>query len=123
MNEEKRTLVIGVSPNPERYSHKAVLLLTAANIPHVAYGKRKGVIGETSIKTNWEGFKNIHTVTLYVGPQNQAEALRQNIIALHPTRVIFNPGTENPVFVKELKENGIEVEIACTLVLIRTGQY
>jgi hypothetical protein len=45
------------------------------------------------------------------------------IVSLKPRRVIFNPGTENPEFVQLLEANGIQCEIACTLVLLGTNQY
>mgnify|MGYP000129389341 CR=1 FL=1 len=45
------------------------------------------------------------------------------IINLKPKRVIFNPGTENLEFVELLQKNGIDTEIACTLVLLGTNQY
>ncbi|MEL6484933.1 MAG: CoA-binding protein, partial [Bacteroidota bacterium] len=32
-------------------------------------------------------------------------------------------GTENPEFEELLKEAGIEVEVACTLVMLATKQY
>ncbi|MBF4984094.1 CoA-binding protein, partial [Nonlabens mediterrranea] len=38
-------------------------------------------------------------------------------------RVIFNPGTENPEFYEKLNQAGIKSEVACTLVLLGTGQY
>ncbi|MEM8847332.1 MAG: CoA-binding protein, partial [Bacteroidota bacterium] len=47
----------------------------------------------------------------------------QAIIDMEPRRVIFNPGTENPEFQNLLEENDIEVEVACTLVLLATRQY
>jgi uncharacterized protein len=37
--------------------------------------------------------------------------------------VVFNPGTENPDFEQKLEEAGIEALEACTLVMLRTGQY
>ena len=69
-----------------------------------------------------KAFENIDTVTLYVGPQNQPEYY-QYIGDLNPRRVIFNPGTENPEFISQLKASGIYTEIACTLVLLATGHY
>jgi len=67
-------------------------------------------------------FQNIDTVTLYLNPKNQKEYYQQ-IVDLNPRRVIFNPGTENPEFYEILENAGIEVEVACTLVLLATGQY
>jgi hypothetical protein len=46
-----------------------------------------------------------------------------DMIALKPKRVIFNPGTENPALFKLLRESGIEVEVGCTLVMLSTNQY
>jgi hypothetical protein len=42
---------------------------------------------------------------------------------IKPRRVIFNPGTENPRLARSLRADGIEVEEACTLVLLQTGQF
>jgi hypothetical protein len=42
---------------------------------------------------------------------------------LKPARVIFNPGTENQEFAQQLEAQGIETIEACTLVMLRTGQY
>jgi hypothetical protein len=69
-----------------------------------------------------KAFEKIDTVTLYVGPKNQPEYY-DYIIGLNPNRVIFNPGTENPEFIQKLKATGIYPEVACTLVLLATGQF
>jgi predicted CoA-binding protein len=118
----KKTLVFGVSLKPERYSNLAVKRLVEKNIETVAYGLRRGTVSNIEISTKLDDFQNIHTITLYLGSKNQREYY-QTIIQLKPKRVIFNPGTENPEFYKLLKSNKIEVEVACTLVLLATGQY
>ena len=83
---------------------------------------RKGEVKGVKIETEQIAFKNIHTVTLYLNPSRQ-EPYYDYIIKLQPKRVIFNPGTENPEFYNRLKKAGIEVEVACTLVLLSTNQY
>lgn len=118
----KNTLVIGASNNPERYSFRAIMLLRAKNHPVIAYGLKTGTVAGVSIETRWNQDWEVDTVTLYLNPQRQ-EAFYEQIVALHPRRVIFNPGTENPVFEKLLNEAGIETEEACTLVLLSLGQY
>ena len=65
---------------------------------------------------------DVDTVTLYVGPQNQAP-LYNYIMETHPKRIIFNPGTENAELKRMANEQGIETLYACTLVLLSTGQY
>lgn len=118
----KKTLVIGASENPDRYSNKAIRALLAHHHEVVAIGLREGQVAGVSFTSEKKSFENIDTVTLYVGPQNQSEYYSY-IIGLHPQRVIFNPGTENSAFISELQKAGIQAELACTLVLLATGQY
>ena len=116
------TLVLGASLNPNRYSNIAIKRLRDKNIAVVAVGLRKGNVLDVAILDKKQPLENIDTVTLYLNPKRQ-EAYYNYIIDLKPRRVIFNPGTENMEFVKLLKENNIETEIACTLVLLSTNQY
>ena len=87
-----------------------------------AFGLRAGEVSGVSIDTELLQYDAIGTVTLYLNPKRQ-EDYYDYIIGLKPNRVIFNPGTENPEFYNVLKENDIEFEEACTLVLLGTGQY
>lgn len=117
-----KTLVIGASTNPERYSFKAITSLRQHNYPVVAHGLKSGEVADIKIQTEWPSNETIDTVTLYVGPQNQSEYI-DRILALNPRRIIFNPGTENPAFEQQASEAGILCEEACTLVLLATSQY
>jgi len=118
----KKTLVFGASLKSNRYSNLAVNRLLDHNIKTEAFGLKEGKIRGVQIKTNLNDFQNIHTITLYIGASRQPEYI-EKILQLRPKRVIFNPGTENPNFYKILEDNGVEVEVACTLVLLATGQY
>ncbi len=118
----KKTLVLGASLNPNRYSNLAInRLINHGNIVE-AVGLKKGEVAGVSISTEMEDFDNIDTITLYLNPKRQVEYYNY-IVSLNPKRVIFNPGTENPELYKILKENNIESEVACTLVLLGTDQY
>lgn len=118
----RKTLVIGASENPERYSNRAIRALLAHGHEVVAIGLRSGRVESVSFDSERKAFENIDTVTMYVGPQNQP-SYYEYIISLKPQRVIFNPGTENPEFIAMLQKEGIYPEVACTLVLLATGQY
>jgi uncharacterized protein len=118
----KKTVVLGASVNPERYSYRAIEELVKSGIDTSAVGLREGKVAGVEIRRDLKGIKDIHTVTLYVGPQNQ-NAWFDQLVALRPARVIFNPGTENPDFENRLHEAGIPTERACTLVLLATNQY
>ncbi len=116
------TLVVGASTNPSRYANIATNRLLENGHSVILFGLKNGEIFSIPIYTEWDKTWLIDTVTLYIGPQNQPEYI-DRIIALKPRRVIFNPGTENDNFINLLQENGIETEIACTLVLLATGSY
>lgn len=121
MTENKPTLVIGASENPERYSYLAINMLRDYKQPVVAVGHKTGQVADVAIVKEMPS-AGIHTVTLYVSAKNQTDFI-EPIIALKPERVIFNPGTENPDFQAKLQAHGIEPIEACTLVMLRTGQY
>ncbi len=118
----KRTLVLGASTNPERYSYLAVNKLLKYKHSVLAIGLKKGTIASVAIETTLLPYENIDTVTLYVNPANQ-KAYYSYIISLQPKRIIFNPGTENREFEKLALENNIEIIEACTLVMLSTNQY
>lgn len=118
---KKKTLVVGASPKPNRYSYEAVVRLKHHGHPVYAFGLREAEIMDVPIKTEWPS-EEFDTVTLYLNPNRQQEYY-QRIIDLKPERVIFNPGTENPRFMDQLEKNGIEVEAACTLVMLSIGNY
>lgn len=122
MNEKKRTLVLGASANPSRYSYLALKRLRANDHPVTAIGKRQAVVGDVAIETEKKPLENIDTVTLYLNPLHQKEYYNY-ILSLKPKRIIFNPGAENDELYDLAKKNGIEPKEACTLVLLSTGQY
>lgn len=120
--KNKKTLVIGASTNPVRYSHMAVHQLRAHEHEVIGLAKRKGEVADIEIQTEFPEDNDIHTVTLYVGPKHQPEYY-QPVLDLKPKRVIFNPGTENDEFNRKLTKAGIEAIEACTLVMLSTGQF
>lgn len=118
----KKTLVLGASLKPNRYSNYAIQRLVANNIETVAFGLKKGIISELEVDTDLLDYDDIHTITLYLNPKRQKQYY-DYIVSLKPKRVIFNPGTENPELYKILEKNNIYFEEACTLVLLSTNQY
>lgn len=117
-----RVLVYGASTNPARYAYIATNLLLEKGHEVFLVGIKKGEVAGISIQQNQPIIPEIDTVTLYVGPAHQQDLLAY-IKQLSPKRVIFNPGTENPTLMAELNKLGIEVEEACTLVMLHTGQF
>ncbi len=122
MADKKKTVVLGASDNPSRYSYLAINRLRSHNHPVVAIGKKTGQVADVNIIKDHTPQTDVDTVTLYLNPKNQVEYY-DYILNLNPKRIIFNPGTENDDLIKKAKENNIEPIIACTLVMLSTGQY
>ncbi|RQO31474.1 CoA-binding protein [Taibaiella sp. KBW10] len=118
----KKTLVIGASENPDRYSNKAIHMLRRFGHEVVAIGARAGEVEDVSFEKEMKPFEAIDTITLYLNPQNQ-KAYYDYILSLKPKRIVFNPGTENSELEQMAEEHGIVPQEACTLVLLSTGQY
>jgi predicted CoA-binding protein len=122
MTEKKKTMVLGASGNPARYSYLAIQRLRKYGHPVVAVGRKVGEVADVSITREQLPEKDIDTVTLYLNPTNQVEYYNY-ILNLHPKRIIFNPGTENDELIRLAKENNIQPVLGCTLVMLGTGQY
>jgi uncharacterized protein len=118
----KKTLVLGASANPSRYSYLAVNKLREHKHPVVAIGRKTAIVADIPVQSETSPIQDLDTVTMYLNPLNQKNYY-DFILDQHPKRVIFNPGAENLEFEKILQEKGIQTVEACTLVLLSTGQY
>jgi len=120
----KRTVIIGATPNPNRYAYFAAQKLNRYNHPILPVGIKKGSIEGIDIidLRKKPELENVDTVTMYINPTHQDE-WEGYILSLKPRRIIFNPGTENPAFAAKASQQGIEPLNACTLVMLSTGTY
>ncbi len=115
--------VIGASNNPERYSHRAVLLLSEkGHTPYPVHPTLDEVAGLAAYETVRAIPADIDTATVYVSGRNQTK-LAEDLLGKRVRRVIFNPGAENPDLASRLREAGVEVVVACTLILLQTEQF
>jgi len=121
-NKQKKTLVLGASKNPQRYSNMAINRLRKHGHPVVAIGRKESVVADVPIGVSKENFQEVDTVTLYLSADNQKEYY-DYILSLHPKRLIFNPGAENDELYELAEQKGIKPVEACTLVMLSTGQF
>jgi predicted CoA-binding protein len=119
---DKKTLILGATPNESRYANLAANRLVRNGHTIVNVGLRSGEVAGVPIEKPETIHNDIDTITLYVGPQHQEE-LYDYIINTNPKRIIFNPGSENSELRRMADEKGIETEYACTLVMLSIGQY
>jgi len=118
----KTTLVIGASLKESRYSNICIKTLVSGHFPVTAIGLREGLIDTTPVQAGFPELHDIHTVTLYLGPDNQ-KSWYDYILKLNPQRVVFNPGTENEEFQNLLTDAGIEVTEDCTIMMVQGGRF
>ncbi len=118
----KKTLVLGATPDSSRYAYLAANRLVKYGHSIVNVGIKTGEVAGVPIEKPETIHNDIDTITLYIGPQHQP-ALYNYILNTHPKRILFNPGTENAELRRMANEKGIETEDACTLVLLSIGQY
>ena len=118
----KKTLVLGASDNPARYSFIAIERLRQYGHPVVAIGRRNSKVGDVEITKDKIPHTDVDSITLYLNANHQKEYY-DYIVSLHPKRIIFNPGAENEELEDLAHNNGIKTMKACTLVLLSTNQY
>lgn len=120
----KETVVIlGASPKRERYSNQALRMLREYGHTPLPVNPGQDQIEGLPVFRRLEAIRQpVDTVTLYLSPP-LSKPLAASIVALKPRRVIFNPGTESDELAAQCEAAGIEVQEACTLVLLRTGQF
>lgn len=118
-----KVVVLGASNKPDRYSYKAVMLLKEhGHIPfpvHPALREIEGIPASASLRALPV---KPDVVSVYLSAANQ-EKIAADILDCGARRVIFNPGAENPELAAKLTAAGIEALNACTLVMLRTGQF
>jgi len=120
--KNKKTLVLGASENPSRYSNMAIKKLREYGHDVVAIGRRQGRVLDVEIIKHTPYFSNIDTITVYMNERNQSE-YEAYMLSLNPKRIIFNPGAENEQFFEKAVTNAIQPIEACTLVMLSTGQF
>lgn len=116
-------MVVGASRNPARFSHRAVAsLLDNGYMPIPVHPAGGDLLGQEVVRSLKEIVEPVDTVSLYVRAA-VSDDLADSLLALSPRRVVFNPGAENASLAAQLQEAGIQMEEACTLVLLDTGQF
>lgn len=115
--------VLGASSNPDRYSYKAVKMLSESGYSVFPVHPSATPIDDISCFPSLAAITEpLDTITVYLSEKNSTPLI-EDILAGKPRRVIMNPGAENPTLADRCRAAGIQVMEACTLVLLRTGQF
>jgi hypothetical protein len=123
MSGQETVVVLGASDKSDRYSNKAIKMLMEYGHRVIPIHPRLDEIESLEVKPDLKAVDTpVDTLTMYVGPKRSL-AMIDDILALKPKRVILNPGTESSELEKALDKAHIPYLEACTLVMLRTGQY
>ena len=115
--------IIGASHKPQRYAYQAQkMLMDNGHTVFPISGNGREILGVKGYTSISELPSSVDTVTLYLNAERH-EGIKQELLALKPRRIIFNPGTESDSLEKWYQSHGISTEQACTLVLLRTNQF
>ncbi len=117
-----KTVILGASNNPRRYSFLATEELSNNGFEVIPVGIKKGDINNIPIRNEYPVNEEIHTVAMYLSAENQ-EKYRKTLLENPPERVIFNPGTHNPELETEFKKLGVEVMRSCVLIMLSNNKY
>jgi len=117
-----KTLVIGASTNPQRFSYLAIKSLVKHNVDVVAIGLKEGEVEGVKIQVGKPLMNDVHTISLYINADRQKDYI-DYFLLLNPKRIILNPGTENGDLIKRAREKNIELVFGCTLVMLSNGSY
>jgi predicted CoA-binding protein len=115
--------ILGASKDKSRYAYKAQIALIDNAHTVVPINPKYDMLNGIRCYPNLASYSHkIDTVTAYVRAAILS-SLVNDIIQASPDRVILNPGTEDSKVIEKLQTAGIQVEAACTLVLLRTSQF
>jgi len=122
-SEGETVAVLGASPKPDRYAYRAMQMLREhGHRPIPVNPAFDEILGAKCYPSIGDVAEPIQTVTMYLGKQ-RSDPLIDDIVNAKPRRIIMNPGAENDDLAKKAEAAGIEVDYACTLVMLQTGQF
>jgi predicted CoA-binding protein len=115
--------ILGASDDPSRFAFKAKKMLESYEHKTILVNpKLSSIDGETVYAKVSDIKESVDTLTMYVGAKI-SDTLIDDILKLHPKRVIFNPGSENLNLENKLKMADIEVVEDCTLVMLQARRF
>jgi hypothetical protein len=108
--------VIGASSSPEKYGNRAVLAYIAQGwrvFPvHPKESEIEGLPVYRSVRAIPEP---LDRVTIYL-PPHVAMGILDDIVAVHPGEVYFNPGSDSPELLSRAREMGLNAIQACSII-------
>lgn len=122
MSESKKTMVLGVSPDPSKRAYKVCQKLLEKGHTIRPVGIREGMVDNTPIITTNTDPEQVHTVVIYLRAERQKSWISY-ILNSGPERIIFNPGAENEELIKKAKTKGIEILYECTMLMLSSNRF
>lgn len=119
----KKVVILGASPKVTRFAYKALVKLQQAGHEVLPVHPTAEEIAGVKVYASLSAINtDVDTVTLYVGPERMLK-MTDEICALAPRRVIFNPGTESEEIQQIFEQSGIECVRDCTLIMLDENNF
>lgn len=119
----EKVVILGASPKPTRFAYKALLKLQQAGHEVLPVHPKAEEIEGIKVFSTLSNIKQpVDTLTLYVGPARMIDHVEE-VCALKPRRIIFNPGTESDEIQKAFENAGIDCVRDCTLVMLDQNRF
>ncbi len=123
MSDSQTVVVLGASAKTQRYSNKAIKLLLQYHHKVIPVHPKLTQIEDLAVVSCLSDINTtVDTLTLYISAK-WSHDLIDDIVALKPGRVIFNPGTESDALESKLAEEGIDYVHDCTLIMLQANQF
>ncbi len=115
---EKTIVIVGASADRRKYGNKAVRAFRDGGWKvYPVNPKEKIIEGIRCYASLKEIPAPVDRVSLYV-PPSVGRKILDDIVALQPKEVFFNPGSEDDDLIREAERRGLPVVQACSIVNI-----
>ncbi|MDQ1362896.1 MAG: uncharacterized protein QG652_756 [Pseudomonadota bacterium] len=116
-------VVLGASNKPERFSNRAIRLLMEYGYHVIPVHPKLENIEGLVVKHELSNIpRQVDTLSMYVGCERSARLIDE-IVAMKPVRVIFNPGSECEALELALYHSDIPFVHDCTLMMLEQGRF
>ena len=109
-------VIVGASTNRKKYGNKAVRAFKDAGwTVYPVNPREKSIEGIPCYSSLKDIPKPVHRVSMYVPPATGMNLL-DDIAALDPDEVFFNPGSADAALIARAREKGLNAIEACSIV-------
>lgn len=120
MKISETIVLLGASFNPSCPGYMAGKFLHNKGFQLHAVAQKKGQLDGLDIHDASNPPDHADTISVFLN-QGRQKNYYDYILNLHPKRIIFNPGTENPELIELATQRNIQIIKGCTIAMLMNG--